>query len=351
MAKPKRKKITGIIISIAVIAIIGTAYYLYKKANTQQTGPVTYTVVKETFENVIEVSGTVAAAKSQTLQVAGAGTVEAVYVEEGDLITKDTVILQLNNAEQEYNLAQLDYNIEQKLINGSAKEVELLQKQRDMLLDDLKDRQVIAFFDGIVAQLDVSEGDVFESADEIGTLINRDYLISAIEVVETDTPLLAIGQKVIMTFPAYEAGDIEGTVVSWPSVARLATSGASIVDVKVEIENPPPGILPYFSFIGKIEISPEETLLLVERLAIATENRQQFAEVLQPDGSVIRKNVTAVPYDTSYVSILDGLEEGDVLIAQETLVSGTASARQRAELLNVETPSAPPQGGGPGGGR
>ena len=54
-----------------------------------------YTVTKEIFENVIEISGTVEAAQEQILQALSNGTVIQVYVEEGDYVKKGDVIIQL----------------------------------------------------------------------------------------------------------------------------------------------------------------------------------------------------------------------------------------------------------------
>lgn len=331
--KQKKKNIIGIIITVVIIGIIISGIIFYGLKNSVEPEDSTYTVISEVFENIIEVSGTIEAAKSQTLQIAGEGTVEAVYVEEGAYVIEGTIILQLNNAEQEYSLAQLDYNIEQKRITGSAKEVELMQKQRDMIMDQLEDRQVIAMFDGIVAQLDVAEGDVFETKDTIGMLINRDYLSVPIEVVETDVSRLAIGQKVNMTFPAYKDGIILGAVVSWPSVGRITSSGSTVVDVEVRIDNPPKEILPNYSFIGDIEISPPETLLLVERAAIGREGDTTFAFIIEADGSTTKKDIVVVPYDNNYIKILDGLAEGDVLAIQAGAESGSVLRSRGPSLM------------------
>ncbi len=354
MAKKKLQKKHIIGIGIIVAVVLALILWSVLQSSNTSSSVATYTVREEIFENIIEVSGTVQAAESQTLQIAGEGTVEAVYVEEGDFITEGTVLLELNTSQAEYNLAQLDYNLDQKRINGSAKEIELMEKERDMLLDDLEDRQVIATFDGIIAALDVAVGDVFEAKDEVGTLINREYLTATIEVVETDVARLAIGQEVVLTFPAY-AEDVTGRVVSWPSVARVTSSGATVVDVEIRIDNPPIEILPNFSFIGEIVISPAETLLLVERQAIKRENGQSFVEVIQSNGSAINTEVTARMYNATYMQITEGLQAGDELKAQEVSVSGANAgsglqALREASGTTGAPAGAPPGGGGGGGG-
>ena len=88
--KKKMKKSVKIILILAIVAVvvagvlIGLRFFLHKDKNQTQI----YTVNKEVYENVIEISGTVSAAQQQTLNALGAGTVKAVYVKAGDTVKK-----------------------------------------------------------------------------------------------------------------------------------------------------------------------------------------------------------------------------------------------------------------------
>ena len=69
-------RIKLVIILPLVLAAIGAGLFFARKfllAST--TEKVTYTVREETYENVIDISGTVQAAQSQTLQALSDGTV------------------------------------------------------------------------------------------------------------------------------------------------------------------------------------------------------------------------------------------------------------------------------------
>ena len=88
-----------------VLAAIGAALFFARKfLLASATEKVTYTVREETYENAIDISGTVQAAQSQTLQALSDGTVIAVYVKQGDEVKKGDVILQLDDTTQRYNL-------------------------------------------------------------------------------------------------------------------------------------------------------------------------------------------------------------------------------------------------------
>jgi hypothetical protein len=251
-----------------------------------------------------------------------------------------------------------------------------MSAQREVLLQRIKDRQIIANFDGVIAEFNASAGDVFEAKDVAGVIVDRSYLAATVEVVETDAPKLKAGQKVTLTFPANGSDTVEGRVYSFPTVAAKSSRGASVVKAEIRVDNPPDIILPGYSFTGEIEIKPPETLLLVEREAIGYEprggpsgsgpggggrpdsglgeappdggglgeaspdgvrptngqsttvqstsglserrGRGAFVERILSDKTTERITVQVRPYGEEFVQILDGLSEGDELTAQET---------------------------------
>jgi len=326
MAKKKstKKALKWIIILVCLGVLIAVGLFFARK---QVKGPeeeqVIYTVKQETYENVIEISGNIAAAQSQELQAAGSGTVQKVYVKEGDSVKKGDIILELDSSEQEYDLASLDYDIAQKKLNGSKREIELLEVKRDMLVQKLEDRKIVAYFDGIIASLDVAPGDYLEAKDSVGTLIDRSYMTALVEIVETDVGKLAPNQVVNFTFPAYEESVVKGYVVSYPAIGTITQRGATVVKAEVRIDNPPQEILPNYSFTGEIEITAPVTVTLVERNAIGYEDGKAYAEVLNKDGSTSKVDVEVQQYDSSYVKIVSGLKPGDRVLNLGANRSGT----------------------------
>ncbi|MCR4790303.1 MAG: efflux RND transporter periplasmic adaptor subunit [Treponemataceae bacterium] len=314
-----------------------------------------YTVKKETYENIIEISGNISAAESQTLQAAGDGTIQKVYIKEGDYVKKGQLLIELDAVEQRYALAKHEYEMEQTKISGSKRDYELMLVQKKVLEQKIMDRMVYAYFDGIIVDLDVSEGDVVEAKDEVGTMINRQYMTADVEIVENDVYKLKIGQTVKFTFPSYENLEVEGYVESYPAVGRITTRGATVVDARVRIDNPPDEILPNYSFTGKIEITEPVELLVVERGAIGYKGGKAFAEKILESGQTEKVEVKVLPYDASYVKIIEGLEENDVLKNQGT---GLKSGRNKMGGPNGNNKNKKSDdkngpggmGGGPGGG-
>lgn len=317
--RKNKSRIRNIIFIIIGLVAVGSVYIMVKNSSKQTPQNVTYTVHSETVENIIEIAGTISAAQEQKLQAAGDGTVTGVYVAAGDTVKKGDILIRIDDTTQQYELEQQDYQIEQKRISGAQRDVEMLLKQRKVLEQKLEDRIIKANFDGIVAYLNVAEGDYLVAKDEVGTMIDRTYLKALVEVAETDSSKIKPGQKVMFSFPAYEDHKMEGYLVSSYAIATVTSRGASVVKAEVRIDNPPEQILPNYSFIGEIEISPPETILLVERQAIGYgEDGSPFAEKILPDGTTERVPVTVTAYGNAFVKIISGLQDKDVLKQQST---------------------------------
>ena len=346
----KRKKIllivAGAFLLLLVILRISRGI-AEKRAASSQTS---YVVRKETYENVIQIAGTVAAAKSQTLKSLNDGTVVGVYKKEGDRVKAGDLIVQLDDTEQQYNLANLDYEISVARQNQTAGKIKLMETQRTSLVRKIADRKIVATFDGIIASLDVDPGDYLEAKDSIGTLVDTSYLTADVEVAETDVSKLKVGQKVDFTFPAYN-GTVEGYLVSYPAIGEVTSRGATIVNAKVRIDDVPQGVLPNFSFTGKIQITEPEQKLVVERFAIGRDKGTAFAEIMNRDGSTTKVAVEVEPYGLEYVNVLSGLEGGEILKAQSDVSkSGRMSVSkkgQKAQKNNKNQQQQPPMGGMP----
>ena len=344
-----KKKIKIILICVATLAVIGAGLVVLKTVlSSKGTEKVYYTANVETYENIIEISGTVAAAQEQTLQARSAGTVTAVYVKAGDKVKKGDVIIQLDDSEQLYNLEKQEYNMATKRLTASERERKLLETERNSLLQKVEDRKVTATFDGIIADLDVAVGDSLEAKDTVGTLVNIDYLTAEVEVTETDVSKLVIGQKVTFTFPALSKKTVEGYVVGWPAIGEVTSRGATVVKVKLRIDDYPEAILPNFSFTGKIEISPTEEYVVVSRYAIGYENKEPYVVLAKGEQ---KKSVKIQPYGMEYVKVLEGLEGGEVLLQQSTpKQSGMNRNRNRNQSSTSNKNGGGAPGGFPGGG-
>ena len=327
--KKKMKKSVKIILILAIMAVvvagvlIGLRFFLHKDKNQTQI----YTVNKEVYENVIEISGTVSAAQQQTLNALGAGTVMKIYVKEGDTVKKGDILVQLDDSEEVYNLEKHDYNMATTKLNGSPRDLSLMETQRVALVQKIADRKVVASFDGVIVELNVSEGNSVKAGDKIGTLVNLDYLTAEVEIPETDVAKLQVGLPVILEFNASDKQG-NGYVTGWPAIGELTNRGASVVRAQIRIDDYPKEILPNYSFTGKIQIEEPVETITVERYAIGYDDDGQAYVILARGNQKI--NVEVEQYGRNYVKVLSGLSGGEILLqASEIPKSGSAANRNR----------------------
>ena len=325
----KMKKSVKIILIIAIMAVVvagvlvGLRFFLHKDSNQTQI----YTVNKEVYENVIEISGTVSAAQQQTLNALGAGTVMKIYVKEGDKVKKGDILVQLDDSEEVYNLEKHDYNMATTKLNGSPRDLSLMETQRVSLVQKIADRKVVAAFDGVIVELNAVEGNSVKAGDKIGTLVNLDYLTAEVEIAETDVAKLQVGLPVILDFNASDKQG-NGYVTGWPAIGELTNRGASVVKAQIRIDDYPSEILPNYSFTGKIQIEEPVETITVERYAIGYDDDGQAYVIMARGGQKV--NVEVQQYGREYVKVLSGLSGGEILLqASEIPKSGSAASRNR----------------------
>ncbi len=305
------KKKIRIIISVAAVIIAG--FFFFPKKQKQQTF-VTTVVQKQTVTNHIQISGYIEAAKTQYLQSPGEGIIKKVNVKEGIKVKKGDLIFALDSSMQEFRVSKQEFDIAQEKINGSSMRLNLMQKELEFLKMQLNDRSVRANFNGVVALFDVNEGSYAKAQDNFGTIIDRSFLKATVPVSETDAGRLAVGQKVILNFPAAEGLNVEGKITAYPAIARQNSQrGNTVIDAKLIVENPPENILPGYSFSGKIIAGEDEDVLLVEQNAVFYEEGKPFVEKIIDENKTEKISVELTQYIQGFVKILSGVNEGDVL--------------------------------------
>ena len=326
--KKKMKKGVKIFIILLVVAaivtgvLVGLRFFLHR--DSKQV--LTYQVNKEIYENVIEISGTVSAAQQQTLNALGAGTVMKIYVKAGDKVKKGDLLVQLDDSDEVYNLEKHDYSMATTKLNGSPRDLSLMETQRVALVQKIADRKVVAAFDGVIVDINAVEGNSVKAGDKIGTLVNLDYLTAEVEIPETDVAKLKVGLPVILDFNASDKKG-NGYVESWPAIGELTNRGASIVRAKIRIDDYPKEILPNYSFTGKIQIEAPVENITVERYAIGYEDGKAYVIVARGNE---KRYVEVEQYGRNYVKVLSGLKGGEVLLqAGEIPKSGSATTRNQ----------------------
>lgn len=336
--KVRRTRIKRAILWIVILALVVGGYQVYSfyqengrmpwsesKAPVTAIKEVEAKVYENSFTTTIDLSGYVEPNDTQKVVLRATGAVTDVFVKEGDHVKQGDALIAIDNTNQQYAVAKLRADKERAELNGSEKELELLNLQLKTALNNLDYTQAYANFDGVVAEVNVSKGDYFEAGTSAMTIIDRSKLIATVEIDEIDMQYVKIGQKAGLYFDSYPAEEIQGSVTYIPMLGRYTSQGIGVMDVEITIENPPASIAPGYTFEGTIVVDGETVLTLLPQSAI-TVTRGTSTVTKKLDDGTTQKVVVTVKYLGEGISqLLSGdLKVGDTLIVRRTDTSASA---------------------------
>lgn len=354
--KLRKKRIKRLVtwLVILLIVLIGVYSYRYYKTNGRlplvgaesaaaapNTSALQEVAVREVeFSQTIDISGNVEAFQTQRVVFRSTGAVTGVFVKEGDRVTKGDLLATIDDTSQSYTLANIESQIEEAKLQGSVRQVELLERQHKMALNNLDYTKAYANFDGVVASVNVDVGDYFEAGTAAMVIIDRSKLKATVEIDEIDIQSVHTGMMAQLTFDSVPGETIEAVVDYIPMLGRTTNQGIGVLDVEIVIDNPPSAITPGFTFAGTISADEVKNMLVIPTSAVISNRRgSDTVRKKGPDGNPISVEITTKYLGEGMSEILSGsIKAGDIV-----LVGGTSN-----NSLSFGIPGAMPAGGGGG---
>ena len=285
--KTKNKIIVFLSIFFLIIAsiIIGRAFInskiddAIKKARNRPIEVISYTVKESDFYQSIETFGTAIANKSFSIR-----------------IKKENII------------KSIDFNKQQIIKKGT-------------MIASLKDRNIIAPFDGRLGKREITPGILGNNNSIIATLDDSTKLKVDIKLPENFVGILKNGLKVQATSDAFNkifTGEVK-TVSS-----RVDPTSRSIL-AQIEILNPNLELIPGILLNIKVIYDERDSMSIPEE-SLIIQGDNKFVYLI--DNNVLkRKNVKIGLRNFGKVEILSGLEIGDNIVAE-----GTNKVRNKAKV-------------------
>ncbi len=173
--------------------------------------------------------------------------------------------------------------------------------------------QIFAPFDGIIARIEVRPVKNVNAFQPIIKVSNQDELVIRASLSQSDIPKLALGQTAKITINDFPGVLLDGVLVGLP--AQYATAQADISDNSAifQVEWPKAGAEVDMRARLEIAIQHREDTLVVPTRVIHSTGRRRYVETLE-DGVKRTRNVELGIVGDDIVEILDGLEEGMVVI-------------------------------------
>jgi len=211
--------------------------------------------------------------------------------------------------------------------NNSVAEAQVEQAQAsvDAILAQIKDREIIAPFDGVVTNVNATVGQTSSSVDLSGNTSSNasasDISIDSVgtfqiqsEVPEVYIANLQVGDTATTTLDAYGPSVTFPAKVIMIDPARTVVNGVSNYKTTLQFLNPDPRIRAGMTATVLVTTSDTPNALVVPAGAVYTKNGSQFVQ-LEKDKKVVTQQVTTgTPSAVGEVQILSGLNDGDVVV-------------------------------------
>ncbi|MGN1163884.1 MAG: efflux RND transporter periplasmic adaptor subunit [Candidatus Ornithospirochaeta sp.] len=328
-ARKRRKRIKSLVGWLVVVLIVSLVlvWFLKMKKDSEaqiealksMQRSVEAVVERSTYDREIDISGYVVPYDTLEAKFRSTGAVTGVFVKEGDYVTEGQILATIDDTQQRMNLQDIENQIAEAKISGSARNLELLEMRKKNYENALDYTTLKANFDGVVSKVDVVVNDYFDAGSSAVTIIDRSRLKTTVEIDEIDMQYVTLGQKAILHFDSVPGVDVEAYVSYIPMTGRYTTQGIGVVDVELTIENPPENLISGFTFSGSLSFDGDVEMLLIPSSAVSTgRGGQTSVKVKNDDGTTSDRKVTVQYLGEGMSQVLSGLKEGEVVVYEPT---------------------------------
>lgn len=296
----------------------------------QQAVPVIITQAQpRTIADKVEALGTLRANETITLTANVTDTVSAVRFDDGQRVKTGDVLVEMTNDEETAMLREMQANVSEAsrqterlrplVAQGAASKATLDTQNRNLqtaraqleaVKSRLKDRLIVAPFDGVVGLRNISIGALVQPGTAITTLDDDSVMKLDFTVPALFLSTLKPGIPITAQTRAYPDMLFEGSVSSVASQIDPVTR--SIV-VRAIIPNEDKILKP--GLLMTVTLSKNERqALVVPELALVVEGGDHYAFVVE-NGKAVRRKVTVGTREPGLVEITQGLTTDEKIVS------------------------------------
>jgi len=305
----------------------------------------TSTVNLEPYSDQIEALGTTKANETIIITPDTAAKIVAINFDDGQMVTKGTLLLTLDKSEEEANLraaqaARLEassaYERAKGLQKSSALSKGILQerlsalKQSEAVVQSIKSQidqlTITAPFDGILGLREVSLGALVQPGDTITTLDDLSYIKVDFNVPSVFLPTLIPGLPIEGKVEAFGSRLFTGTVRTVNTQIDPATR---TVRVRAILANPDHTLKPGLLMSINLQKDLRDALVIPEEALIKRSNKNFVYLAVQQDDAIVAQEteITIGGRQPGNIEVLSGLKAGD-----QVIVHGKMKVQHGAEI-------------------
>ena len=337
----KKRRILIVVICLVVIGIV-LGIVFTRGTGTEDT-PKTVEVSRGDIVKTVLADGNLVMPDKAYLSFGATGTVEEVLVDEGNNVTKDQVLARLDapSLESSVEMAELQVEIAEEGVKAARAQYEIAEINLDELQVDaakaswkiaklnletaelslesaelnLEKAVIVAPFDGVVADISITEGKEI-SAAALATpaisLVDTSKIEMRGFIDEIDIAKVQLGQEVNIILDALPDEEVKGSVVFISPVGTII-AGVVSYDTAITLKNPVVDLRDGMSATAEVIIERHDDVLSIPNRYIrgTTENPMVVVFV---DGQQEEREITLGLTDGINTEILSGLEEGEKVV-------------------------------------
>ena len=365
-----KTKVLVIAAGLLVFAVAGFScykYYAQKSAEEAQAKVHTVTVTRKNLVSTVSATGTIMPVDSVEVSSKITARIKSVLVKENEHVKAGQTVAVLDGKDYEAERDQAQYKVtntksaynrmaylhsigaksDQDLENAEYN-YQTAQTSLDKTQSDVSETIITAPMDGVVVGEPLTAGTMAVQGNSNPTVIMRIANLSKkkikAKVDETDIGNVKVGQQATFTVDAYNGKTFSATVSkisqtdvsnSWDtqssSSSSSSSSSASVIYyyVTLEVDDPENILLPAMTARVEIETASHDNALSIPISALKTNSEGSYVVVKTADGSKENRRVTTGIYSDEDVEIVEGLQEGDVLIVEYKTTSSSSGTKMR----------------------
>ncbi len=289
----------------------------------------------EVFNHYFEVRGTAEAVNESMISPEISGTIENIYIKEGERVKNNQLLAKLSTeiiensiqeVESQLEYAEVVYQKQKRLwdkkIGSEMQFLEAknrrdgLQKNLRTLRSQLEMAYIKSSINGVVDEIDMKVGELAMPGVPMMQVVSLDELFINAEVSETYLASVKEGDTVELSFPVYP--DIK-MKVAVHRIGNVINPANRTFKMQLRINNPGSKLKPNILAVMRINDFTTPSALIVPSNIIKQDAKGQYIYVIREEnGEKVARKVyieTGMTYDDKSM-VIEGLKLGDEVITK-----------------------------------
>ncbi|MCR5824966.1 MAG: HlyD family efflux transporter periplasmic adaptor subunit [Oscillospiraceae bacterium] len=236
--KKNKKKLVRRILALVLVVALAGGFFAWRKLHPSDTATAEVTtemVMRGSITSVVRGSGAAVAKNSASITLLSDGDVREVFVSEGDYVTADTPLFEIDSSALEEELQSAQDNLREAEQALNKRQTELSKFLARPTEGDAR-----ADYAGILM---LSGGQTWSAGDEISedavmaTLVDNTKLLLSLYFSYGYENEVSVGQSATVSVPATMT-QLPGVVHEVHMVERVSPEGSRLFEVVIALDNP-----------------------------------------------------------------------------------------------------------------